>query len=435
MRSCFSTILIVCVLTGCGLGSSGGSSPSPEPQPDPTQSDAMATVTYDTASAAASIASATVGKLLSTSWAGGGSELLSTGPLGIPANTGVASSKPTATSHASSLPGLLVPFTRFAAKRAAQSIETTLNGSGAGTVHVTGDLDANNLGTLAFVYTGYNDGNGVIVDGNVSHQILSYDATTNHVTHGKWHFEVLRLHNATNDRSYQGDLDTVLNTSTLAETATLNAAVRNNLTQESHGYASYITHSTFANIYATAPQSMTVTGRVFTATLGFVDVSTTAPLLFSDASPDYPTGGGPLQLQGAASSAKILPLTADRVRIEVDGQDDGLFEFAAAYRWTDLLDNPLANDPPVVGVVSIDPPAPVASNALKAKIATLNDPDGDALQVTYRWRKNGSDVSGQTTDTLASGLFNAGDQIAVTASVSDGEIAVERSSDAVTVAP
>ena len=52
--------------------------------------------------------------------------------------------------------------------------------------------------------------------------------------------------------------------------------------------------------------------------------------------------------------------------------------------------------------------------------ASTRDPDGDTLQVTYEWRRNGTTIPGQTAATLPASEHQRGDLIEVLATVDDG---------------
>jgi hypothetical protein len=83
-----------------------------------------------------------------------------------------------------------------------------------------------------------------------------------------------------------------------------------------------------------------------------------------------------------------------------------------------------ANNPPEVTSASIAPSAPRTNDVLVAS-TTASDPDGDAVSLSYRWRRNGTVISGQTASTLSladPGHGDEGDQIAVEVVASDGQV-------------
>ncbi|HTO05834.1 MAG TPA: putative Ig domain-containing protein [Myxococcota bacterium] len=93
---------------------------------------------------------------------------------------------------------------------------------------------------------------------------------------------------------------------------------------------------------------------------------------------------------------------------------DGLHEVSKAT-------NPLTigNAVPKVRGVSIGPSSATASDVLEAQ-ATAQDADGDSIELSYRWFKNGQPLEGATDARLPAGRVRRGDKLAVEVSASDG---------------
>ena len=80
------------------------------------------------------------------------------------------------------------------------------------------------------------------------------------------------------------------------------------------------------------------------------------------------------------------------------------------------------NSGPSVDGATIDPSSPHTNDSLTV-VASSTDADGDTVTFDYQWRKNGSDLAGETGATLdlsASGNGDKGDQIVVELTPSDG---------------
>jgi hypothetical protein len=91
------------------------------------------------------------------------------------------------------------------------------------------------------------------------------------------------------------------------------------------------------------------------------------------------------------------------------------------------------NSPPVIQEVRIEPRVPSANDNLKAFVQGF-DADGDSVQYTYRWEKNGVVLSQERNETLPRGQFKKGDSIVVTAAPSDGEsLGTPRKSETITI--
>ena len=73
--------------------------------------------------------------------------------------------------------------------------------------------------------------------------------------------------------------------------------------------------------------SDSISGRLYDSVSGYIDITTTNPLLYSPAGSFYPSSGGPMIITGA-NNAKIrmTPVNATDVTIEVDADGDGIYE-------------------------------------------------------------------------------------------------------------
>lgn len=86
----------------------------------------------------------------------------------------------------------------------------------------------------------------------------------------------------------------------------------------------------------------------------------------------------------------------------------------------------IGNTPPSFTSIVISPNPAFEGNTLIANSYGFSDPDADAIEgYTYQWQKlNGAiweDISGETSQTLASSNFVSGDYVKVLATVNDGE--------------
>jgi hypothetical protein len=80
----------------------------------------------------------------------------------------------------------------------------------------------------------------------------------------------------------------------------------------------------------------------------------------------------------------------------------------------------IVNAPPLLSSAVISPNPAYTLDDLE--FGTVTDADGDVLQVRYEWRRNGSVLSGRTTETLPESEHKKGDLIEVAFSASDGEV-------------
>ena len=98
---------------------------------------------------------------------------------------------------------------------------------------------------------------------------------------------------------------------------------------------------------------------------------------------------------------------------------------------------PPANTAPVVDTATIAPTSPTTGQTLTATV-TSHDAEGNPLTTSYQWRRNGTDIVGQTGSTLnlaTAGNGDRGDAITVRVTVYDGSLtSTPVTSSAVTVA-
>jgi hypothetical protein len=80
----------------------------------------------------------------------------------------------------------------------------------------------------------------------------------------------------------------------------------------------------------------------------------------------------------------------------------------------------VVNSPPVIQEVRIEPRVAYANDNLKALVQGF-DPDGDSIQYTYQWEKNGVILGEERDETLLTGRFKKGDSIALTTTPRDSE--------------
>jgi hypothetical protein len=105
----------------------------------------------------------------------------------------------------------------------------------------------------------------------------------------------------------------------------------------------------------------------------------------------------------------------DLIQVKVtpsDGKADG----------NSFLSDPVKvlNSSPVIQDVRIEPRAACANDDLKTLVKG-SDADGDSVNYTYQWEKNGVILNEEKKDILEKGQFKKGDSIAVVVTPDDGE--------------
>jgi hypothetical protein len=80
----------------------------------------------------------------------------------------------------------------------------------------------------------------------------------------------------------------------------------------------------------------------------------------------------------------------------------------------------ILNSPPLIQEVRIEPKVAYATDRLKANVKSF-DPDGDAIDYTYQWKKNGEVLSDETNEYIERGRLKKGDSITVIITPDDKE--------------
>lgn len=81
----------------------------------------------------------------------------------------------------------------------------------------------------------------------------------------------------------------------------------------------------------------------------------------------------------------------------------------------------ITNQPPYISLVDILPKPLKAGMEVKASVSA-SDPEGDPLDYSYEWFKNGSKIEGAITQSLPGNKLKKGDEVKVSVVASDGEL-------------
>ncbi|HEU4618935.1 MAG TPA: FG-GAP-like repeat-containing protein [Gammaproteobacteria bacterium] len=129
---------------------------------------------------------------------------------------------------------------------------------------------------------------------------------------------------------------------------------------------------------------------------------------------------GESRIRAAANS--LLASPGDYVDYAVDSDGAG-YAAAQSAVWSTLMLGSMfgwqPNLPPEITRLDLDPPNPVAADTLFANYSTF-DGEGDPLETTLEWRRNGQVIAGENVWYLQAGGNRKGDVIAVTVTVTDG---------------
>ena len=109
----------------------------------------------------------------------------------------------------------------------------------------------------------------------------------------------------------------------------------------------------------------------------------------------------------------------DEIGVELipsDGKVNG-----AAFKTASVM---VGNTAPRIDEIHMEPVSVHRGEILKASVVA-RDPDGDPVQLSYKWFRNGKELPGQQTDTLDTKPFHKKDVLRVLVTASDGQAARE----------
>jgi hypothetical protein len=317
--------------------------------------------------------------------------------------------------------------TLMSAFTASVSVNETLDCDAAGSLKFTGTLNDDGTGTLNLQFDDCDDGTGVVTDGSGTLRIDSFDSFNQIILDSTLQTDALNWKSDTEDLVFSGTMREQVNLDDSSDELTINAVIVDQATTRQVKWENFSIVSIYDNYLLPTTFTEAYLGRIYDSVEGYVDVATTFPLIYSDVLLEYPDGGGPIELTGdGAGKALFFVPSSNKVRIEVDADDDDIFESSAVYAWSNLA-VPAANTPPV-GTVAISPSSPQSADTLTTDL-TAYDVDGDPLTFTFSWSRNGTTITDEHLHTLSPDHFAKGDIVEVTATLSDGTTSVVMSAE------
>lgn len=343
MRHVASLLLIFFLIAGCGGGGGGGADGG-----DGTGGGTAGRITYTGETTQSRLTANNANRLFALIWDGGSSsQLNSTGPKAVASTPSVhATNAGFATVAASLVKQVSSTASRFsgAHRRVNSSIPVneTTTGTVSGTFSMTGSIDdGTGKGSLVLTYINFNDGSGYIYDGSLTMQVAGYDLSADVITDATLTCTVLTTKSAAADLSISGAIRFQLNLQTATEVTTINVDGRDNVANKSFRFENFVLTDLYDNQGTPTTLSERYSGRLYLETMGYVEVTTTSPCLYSDLQA-HPSSGGPVVLTGAGnSSARVTPLSTSYVQIEVDADGDRTFESKKAHAWNNLAGAPV----------------------------------------------------------------------------------------------
>lgn len=221
----------------------------------------------------------------------------------------------------------------------AKQTSNTLNGDVSGKMTYSGDLSANGTGSINFMFSNYDNGDGTIYDGGAVFDIEGYDVNNRIVTDGTIIMQKLTMRSSTATYSMFGTISTKRDTDKFSEIETYNVSVLNDSTHDAFKIENYSIKRTYDNMNSPTKCSELSSGRIYLQSHGYVDVNQDNPFIYNrfDQFNVVPESGGPLLVTGTGGTkVSITPISSTQFRTEVDTNGDDNYELSFNRYWTEV---------------------------------------------------------------------------------------------------
>ena len=213
------------------------------------------------------------------------------------------------------------------------AVERIVYGSGGGVLRLAGSFYADGTGRMATTFEGFDQGDGLTVDGVAEYEIVSVDAVTREITHLIIHLTDLSVFGQGEDTVVGGRITLRVAADGNWVNTVLDLDGRDHRRDEAFRYRDFSSDSENRGVEGVY---QTLTGELFVGRYGGVSVVTLAPLV--DVGGGAPGSGGPVLGIGLGQTAfRVFPEAAGNALVEVDGDGDGGFDYRERMPWQDLV--------------------------------------------------------------------------------------------------
>src|SRR5574341_90842 len=164
----------------------------------------------------------------------------------------------------------------------ATPINDTYYGIVSGTLTITGSIDTNTLtGSLTMTYVNFNDGDAHTYDGTVTVSVNGFDMTYGIITDATMSFTLWTIKSAGSNISLSGSMRIQASLQNKSDTLTVNMDGRDNIANDTFRFQNFVVTTIYDNIFYPSSGTETDSGRVYSGPYGYIDVTTTAPLIYA----------------------------------------------------------------------------------------------------------------------------------------------------------
>ena len=228
-------------------------------------------------------------------------------------------------------------LSRSSAVRARTDLDETepCDNSG-GSIQITGFIEDNGTGTLTFVYINCREGDETL-DGEITLQVNAFDFGLLLPTDAIFSFSVLTLSSTTYSLSLDGSIHSQISIGPAIEQLTVDRLVtRDNATGEMLMVTNQVSIIDYDDISFPSSFSENISGRIYDSTLGYVDFTTIASLIFSTVTQEYPDSGQLLLTGNLDSAIQVIAISDTYTSIGLDLDGDATFEVTYNLSWSEI---------------------------------------------------------------------------------------------------
>lgn len=205
-----------------------------------------------------------------------------------------------------------------------------------GTIHYQGSLNDNGTGKITATYDHCNQ-DGQLQSGVMIYTINGVDTLGTNLTDAIIQLQQFSIKGTDGDALLEGTIHTQFDPNKNTGTDTFNIVFIDNVLGLVGKVENLIVTTLYSNLANSAAHNDSMTGRLFLAPYGYVDIATIAQLIYDTDLQSSPNAGGPIVLSGKQNTRlSLIPKSSSFVTLELDSDGDNFNELATTLAWNQL---------------------------------------------------------------------------------------------------
>lgn len=227
---------------------------------------------------------------------------------------------------------------------ASTPIDQTIPCTTSGSVRITGSINDDGTGTLLISFNNCTE-DGDTLNGSATLRVDAFNLIAMEVTDATLSFSDLTLTRSAPplNMSYSGTIRVQRNFLANTETVTVNALSRNNLTGLMKQAQNLVIVNVYDNLLTPTTKTVTLTGRLYDSVHGYVDISTTEALVYTNVDQERPDSGVIILTGAAGRSIRIEFQSSTVVVLQVDYTGDAAYDLTVTIN-IDALGTTIGDD-------------------------------------------------------------------------------------------